>query len=294
MPFKQFQYLKEVMACRSINRAAQNLYISPQALRSAIGSMEDKLGFKIFERSKQGVSLTPEGERLFSHVAIANEQLMLGEQEILKDKSLESGLVTIGASETALRLFLLNKLELFHHNYPHVRLQISNHSTPQAIRALSHGTVDFSVVTTPIDIKKPLHKTSLLSFREILIGGSSYAAIASRMQSLHDLSEVPFISLGAGTGTRELYSQYFLSHHLVFSPDMEASTTDQILPMVAHNLGIGFYPEALASEPIARGEVLPIRLVEPIPEREICLIRDTSRPKSIAAQKLMEHLQRDT
>ena len=51
---------------------------------------------------------------------------------------------------------------------------------------------------------------------------------------------------------------------------MEASTTDQILPMVAHNLGIGFYPEALASEPIARGEVLPIRLVEPIPEREIC------------------------
>ena len=72
--------------------------------------------------------------------------------------------MTIGASETALRLFLLNKLELFHHNYPHVRLQISNHSTPQAIRALSHGTVDFSVVTTPIDIKKPLHKTSLLSF----------------------------------------------------------------------------------------------------------------------------------
>ncbi len=66
---------------------------------------------------------------------------------------------------------------------------------------------------------------------------------------------------------------------------MEASTTDQILPMVAHNLGIGFYPEALASEPIARGEVLPIRLVEPIPEREICLIRDTSRPESIAARK---------
>ena len=64
MPFKQFQYLKEVMACRSINRAAQNLYISPQALRSAIGSMEDKVGFKIFERSKQGVSLTPEGEQI--------------------------------------------------------------------------------------------------------------------------------------------------------------------------------------------------------------------------------------
>ena len=68
MPFKQFQYLKEVMACRSINRAAQNLYISPQALRSAIGSIEGKLGFKIFERSKQGVSLTPEGEQIEADV----------------------------------------------------------------------------------------------------------------------------------------------------------------------------------------------------------------------------------
>ena len=268
--YRIFYYVAQY---QSFSKAAEILGNNQPNLSRCMNLLESELGCKLLVRTNRGVSLTPEGERLFSHVAIANEQLMLGEQEILKDKSLESGLVTIGASETALRLFLLNKLELFHHNYPHVRLQISNHSTPQAIRALSHGTVDFSVVTTPIDIKKPLHKTSLLSFREILIGGSSYAAI--------------------GTGTRELYSQYFLSHHLVFSPDMEASTTDQILPMVAHNLGIGFYPEALASEPIARGEVLPIRLVEPIPEREICLIRDTSRPESIAARKLMEYLQRD-
>ena len=64
MPFRSFRYIREVIRCRSINQAAQNLYISPQALRSAIGSMEDKMGFKIFERSKQGVSLTPEGEEI--------------------------------------------------------------------------------------------------------------------------------------------------------------------------------------------------------------------------------------
>ena len=210
--YRIFYYVAQY---QSFSKAAEILGNNQPNLSRCMNLLESELGCKLLVRTNRGVSLTPEGQRLFEHVAIANEQLMLGEQEILKDKSLESGLVTIGASETALRLFLLNKLELFHHNYPHVRLQISNHSTPQAIRALSHGTVDFSVVTTPIDIKKPLHRTSLLSFREILIGGSSYAAIASRMQSLHDLSEVPFISLGAGTGTRELYSQYFLSHHLV-------------------------------------------------------------------------------
>ena len=293
MPFDYYRIFYYVAKYKSFSKAAKFLHNNQPNITRCMNIMESELGCTLFIRSHRGIKLTPEGEQLYAHVAIAIQQISSGNDELNRTKNLKSGTVTIGVSETALHLFLLPKLEKFHKLYPHIKLKISNHSTPQAIRALSHGTVDFSVVTTPIDIKKPLHKTSLLSFREILIGGSSYAAIASRMQSLHDLSEVPFISLGAGTGTRELYSQYFLSHHLVFSPDMEASTTDQILPMVAHNLGIGFYPEALASEPIARGEVLPIRLVEPIPEREICLIRDTSRPESIAARKLMEYLQRD-
>ncbi len=64
MPLKQILYLKEVIQCRSINQAAHNLYISPQALRSAIKSIEDKMGFKIFERSNQGLSLTPKGKEI--------------------------------------------------------------------------------------------------------------------------------------------------------------------------------------------------------------------------------------
>lgn len=68
MPFKQFLYLREVMACRSINQAAKNLFISPQALRAAIGSTEDKLGLKIFERSNQGVTLTPKGKSIEADV----------------------------------------------------------------------------------------------------------------------------------------------------------------------------------------------------------------------------------
>ena len=140
--YRIFYYVAQY---QSFSKAAEILGNNQPNLSRCMNLLESELGCKLLVRTNRGVSLTPEGERLFSHVAIANEQLMLGEQEILKDKSLESGLVTIGASETALRLFLLNKLELFHHNYPHVRLQISNHSTPQAIRALSHGTVDFSV-----------------------------------------------------------------------------------------------------------------------------------------------------
>ena len=70
----------------------------------------------------------------------------------------------------------------------------------------------------------------------------------------------------------------------MFAPDMEAATTDQILPMITHNLGIGFYPEELAAEAIARGSAYAIRLVEPIPEREICLVTNSSTQMSAAVR----------
>ena len=127
--YRIFYYVAQY---QSFSKAAEILGNNQPNLSRCMNLLESELGCKLLVRTNRGVSLTPEGQRLFEHVAIANEQLMLGEQEILKDKSLESGLVTIGASETALRLFLLNKLELFHHNYPHVRLQISNHPCPVA------------------------------------------------------------------------------------------------------------------------------------------------------------------
>lgn len=58
------------------------------------------------------------------------------EKRNYQNKSLESGQINIGISETAMRLYLLDKLQEFHKDYPHVRLKISNHSTPQAIDAL--------------------------------------------------------------------------------------------------------------------------------------------------------------
>ena len=87
-------------------------------------------------RSHSGITLTPEGEQLYEHVAIAIEQLYQGESEILSNKTLEHGHISIGVSETALNIFLLSKLEQFHKAYPQVKIKLSNHSSIQAVDAL--------------------------------------------------------------------------------------------------------------------------------------------------------------
>lgn len=175
--------------------------------------LENELDCKLLIRSHKGIQLTTEGEHLFRHVAIAIEQLTYGEKEIIKNKSLESGQINIGISETAMRLYLLDKLQEFHKDYPHVRLKISNHSTPQAIDALEKGLVDIAMVTSPLEIRKPLRKTALRSYHDILIGGSAYKTTASRKRSLKELVDFSFVSLSAGTGTNDLYVRFFYKNH---------------------------------------------------------------------------------
>ncbi len=275
---------------KSFTRAAELLENNQPNITRCMNNLEHELNCQLFIRSNRGITLTPEGQKLYERVAIAYEQLQLGETEIRKNQELESGLIKIGASETALHLFLLDKLEAFHSRYPHVRLKITNHSTPQAISAAERGLVDFSLVTTPLNVPRHLRVISLYEFRELLIGGTRYAPLVRRTHDLAELSDIPFISLGNETGTRELHIQYFLNHGLHFHPDMEVATMDQILPLIQHNLGIGFYPEKLAEDPIAKGSVVQIPLKEDLPERTVCLILDDKRPKSLAAKKLLSVL----
>ena len=71
---------------------------------------------------------------------------------------------------------------------------------------------------------------------------------------------------------------------------METATTNQILSLVQHDLGIGFCPEALARDSISRGEIIEIPVKERTNPRDICLLTDSTRPVGTAGKKLLEIL----
>lgn len=275
---------------QSFTQAANVLNSNQPNLTKYINNLENQLSCKLFIRTNRGVSLTPEGEKLYAHVAVAYEQFKAAELELANDKNLESGVVTIGVSNTALHGILLPVLSHFHESYPGIRLRLSNLTTPQALEALKNGTVDFSLVTTPLHLKKPFAETHLKSFQEILIGSRQYEFLAEKPVSLAEITKYPLICLGKHTTTREFYNTFYSTHGLVLTPDTETATTDQLLPLVKNNLGLAFIPEEFAVEAINKKEVIPLPVQQKIPLRAICLVEDRSRHLNIAANKLKHML----
>lgn len=285
--YKIFYYVAKY---HSFTKAASVLMNNQPNITRSMNNLEHELGCRLLLRSNRGVKLTPEGEKLFRHVALAVEQIQAGEEELKMAQSLQSGQVSIGASETALHGLLLHKLGEFHRDYPGVRIRISNQTTPQAIQALKNGVVDFAVITNPSGVSRPLKEIPLKSFREILVGGPQFLPLSENTWHLRELEPYSFVCMDKKSRSYELYGDFFLEHGLILEPDLEAATMDQVLLMVKNGLGIGFLPEEFARDALEKKEIFRIHLYEEPPKRSISLIQDMERPLSIVLKKLFNLL----
>lgn len=285
--YRVFYYVAQY---RSFTKAAEILYSNQPNVTRTIKNLEQALGCTLFNRTSRSVQLTPEGEELFSHIRPAMQQIRAGEETVQLYSSLQSGMISIGTSEIALHRILLPVLEEFRKEYPGVRLRIFNSNSQQAVASLKVGVVDFSLVTLPIEQSDRFLRRDLDTFREIPVCGTAYAHLADHLLTLEQLASYPIISLCRGSSTHQLYSEWFHKYGLVFSPDIEAATADQILPMVRANLGIGFAAEHSFREAVRDGTISLLSLQENPPERTICLLKRKDEPLSVAAGKFEEML----
>ena len=285
--YKIFYYVAKY---QNFTRAARVLGNNQPNITHSMNRLESQLNCVLFIRSNRGVTLTPEGEMLYSRIASAAVQIQDAEEELSSSATLEHGSISISTTEAALNIYLSEKLRAFHTEYPGIRLRISNHSTPQAVQAVKNGEVDFAIVTTPAETEQGLKMVELESFYEVLVGGRTFAALANQNLTLKELCNYPLISLSDESMTRSFYRQFFLDHDAVLRPDTEAATTDQMLTLVRSELGLAFVPEPMVKGLLERGEIVQLHLQEIIPSRSVCLVYDHHRPLNTAARKFQQML----
>ena len=68
--FQQIEAFITVARCLNMSRAAESLYISQPTLSKTLQRFESGIGYQVFVRSNQGVSLTPAGEYLYSTLEV--------------------------------------------------------------------------------------------------------------------------------------------------------------------------------------------------------------------------------
>lgn len=279
--YDAYRVFDAVARSGSFTRAALELNTGQPNVTRAIGNLERALGCTLFVRTKRGARLTPEGEKLHAHIAAAVRHIQAGESEIAAANSLENGVVSIAASENALRGCLLPVLKLIREQHPKLRLRVANCSSDQGIEALNDGTADLAVVTTPFDLPANMDSVLIKKFQETAIAGRAFARLADAPLTFSDLARCPLIGLNGRTATHRFYADLFAKNGVPFHLAVEAATSDQIPPLVESNLGVGFVSRDFLTDSAG---VIPLQI--DIPEREIRLLKRRDKPPSLAARTL--------
>ena len=285
--YKIFYYVAKY---QNFTRAAVELDNNQPNISRSVKNLENTLGCVLFSRTSRGVKLTAEGETLYSHIVPAILQIEAGEKELLMQKELKSGIVSIGTTETALSEVLLPVLDTFHKKFPDIRIRINNSTTPAAMNALKSGSVDFAVVTSPVEYDDEFEIVNIKDFNDVPVCGKEMAFLKEKIIGIGELKEHPLISLSKGSSAYDFYSKIFAENGLKYAPDTEVATADLILPLVKNNLGIGFLPKNLVESDLESGEIFKLNLKEKISSRQICIAENKNVSLGVAASELKNML----
>lgn len=283
--FKVFYYTAKL---GSVTGAANELSISQPAVSQSLKALERSLGTALFQRASKGVRLTREGQLLYSYVEKGYEEIEQGVEKVGQMLNLELGEVHIGASDMTLRFYLLPFLEKFHELHPGIKVIVANAPTPETLRLLRTGKIDFGVVSTPFEYGDELCVEQVREIEDVFVAGRRFTSYKNRMMDLQELEGLPMIFLEGNTSTRSYMNTYLSANGVELQPEFELSTSDMIVQFALRNLGIGCVVRDFAAEALESGLLFELRFNKMIPRRQICVVNDRKMPVSAAAKKLLE------
>lgn len=289
--FKVFYYTAK---CSSVTGAAAELAISQPAVSQSLKQLENSLGVSLFVRASRGVRLTAEGEVLYSYVEKGYEQIRQGVEKVQQMQSLELGEVHIGASDMTLRFFLLPFLERFHEEYPEIKVVVSNGPTPETLSLLREGKIDFGVVSTPFGETEDISAVRVREIEDVFVAGRRFISYKNKMLDFQELEELPMIFLEGNTSTRHYMDDYLSGNGVVLRPEFELATSDMIVQFALRNLGVGCVVRDFASEYLEDGTLFELRFNKMIPKRSLCVVRSMRQKPSLAAERLLEILDKES
>ena len=159
MNLEQFRYIKEVAQCRSISKAAKQLFLTQPTISNAIHNFEEEVGYKVFRRSNQGVELTEDGEKVMGSIDI-----ILNEVQNIRNSNESSdfisGDVYVDASSTICSTIMPKVIIACKQAYPGITVHVKETFPDKSVTSLLAGISTISVTSfVGVDKFKNLQKS---------------------------------------------------------------------------------------------------------------------------------------
>lgn len=122
MNTKHFDSIIELARTKNFNRAAENLYITQPTLTYQINTIEQEIGFRLFDRSGKGAVLTPAGEQFITTIRDINSQLKRAIEQGQNFSFRYRDNIRIGMTTRSSLYYLPDIINIYHKKEPSISI----------------------------------------------------------------------------------------------------------------------------------------------------------------------------
>lgn len=299
MNIQQLEYIVAVDNHRHFVQAAEHCNVTQPTLSMMIRKLEEELGVKIFDRTKQPIVPTNIGRQIIDQArTVLRESGRLS--EIAKHFNGDlSGELRIGIIPTIAPYLLPHFVQPFIKSYPEIRLHISEMITERITGELKLGNLDVGIVASVSEDN---------ALREIPLYKERFYAYVSKDTGLYnkqyilpaDIEPNELWLLEEGHCFRtQIQKLCELSRNSEFgsSFNYRSGSIETLIRMVDRNGGITILPELAVNELPEERKKFIRSFRYPEPAREVCLVvnREQVKTRLIEALKtgIMEFMPKE-
>jgi len=293
MEIVQLETFLAVATYGGFHRAAEALRISQPAVSARIGTLEELLGARLFERDHGKFSLSLAGKALRPHAEQVLRQVAIARQAVHELHPIAGGALPIAASLSICTYLLPEVLKKYQETHPNVVVSVRSGNSAQVLKMVLDGEADLGLARS---LNHPEVET--IQLRDdplILVGHPQLPAISRKKLTLAELESVPLISYDRGSSDWTLMNGLFRKEGLLPNIVLEVETIEACKRMVLRKLGLAFLPQIAVVEELRKGKLCPLEITgaEPL-RRSLDVILPRRRPLSKSARELVASLREAT
>lgn len=290
MTIVQLEYAVAVDTYRSFVLAAEKCFVTQPTLSMQIQKLEEHLGVKLFDRSRQPVIPTEIGIEVIEQARkLLNECYKI--KELIDERKGEVvGELRIGVIPTIAPYLLPRVIGGFMEKYPKVKLTISEFNTEHIIQQLKIGLLDCGILATPLDesnlTERPVFYETFVSY--VSKNSPLFKKKAITTADL-DIDELWLLNEGHCMRNQILNickHKKSNSHQL----DYNTGSIETLIKMVDLNSGITILPE-LSVQDFSVKQLDKVRYFKsPEPSREVSIVTNKNFIKKRVIDALEEEI----
>ncbi|WP_297792955.1 LysR family transcriptional regulator [Mycobacterium sp.] len=261
MDTHRLKYFLRIAEEGSITRAAAVLGIAQPALSRQIRLLEEDLGITLFERTRRGVHLTEEGERLRSSTAAPLRQLELAVRYAGSPLArIERGLL-FGMVPTAAGVLAAPLVASLGAAFPNVHFHVAVAETDDLVQRLLKGAVDLAVINPVSDDR--LFYRHLVIEDLLLVGGPASDLSPANPIRFTELAKLPLVMPSAQTGVRNTLENTALRLKVAITARFSTDSVEVCKRLVESGLGYAVLPLAACGADVEAGRLRCTSICEP-------------------------------